>query len=102
MASAIPLPLPPVRAPQGVAVDSAGNVYIADTENLCVRELINTTITTFAGTGGGGGSSNGDSVRPTKGSLGLPYAIAMDSAAQRSSPTRTPQRRGFLREVVNG
>jgi uncharacterized protein (TIGR03437 family) len=38
--------------PHGVAVDSAGNLYIADTNNFCVRIVdANQNISTFAGTG---------------------------------------------------
>jgi len=38
--------------PFGVLEDSSGNVYIADYQGLCVREIINGTISTFAGTCG--------------------------------------------------
>ena len=37
--------------PKGVAVDSHGNVYIADTGNQRIREITGTTITTIAGNG---------------------------------------------------
>lgn len=40
--------------PLGVATDSAGNVYIADTDNLRISEVRGGTISTFAG----GGSYN--------------------------------------------
>ena len=38
-----------LNSPLGVAVDSAGNLYIADTENNRVREVSNRVITTVAG-----------------------------------------------------
>ncbi len=41
--------------PFGVLEDSSGNVYIADYQGLCVREIINGTISTFAGTCGRAG-----------------------------------------------
>ena len=42
--------------PQGVAVDSSGNVYIADSANNCVRKVDHSTglITMFAGNGTAG------------------------------------------------
>lgn len=52
--------------PSGVAVDGAGNIYIADTGDNRVREIIAGTITTIAGTGnpclnpGPGGCGDGD------------------------------------------
>jgi sugar lactone lactonase YvrE len=47
--------------PQGIAVDSAGNVYIADFYNSCIRKVNTATgiITTVAGNGMGGYSGDG-------------------------------------------
>jgi DNA-binding beta-propeller fold protein YncE len=39
--------------PDGVAVDSAGNLYIADTGNSRIRKVSNGAITTVAGTAAG-------------------------------------------------
>jgi DNA-binding beta-propeller fold protein YncE len=42
--------------PTGVAVDSAGNVYVADTDNSTIRKVTPTgTTTTVAGTAGAAG-----------------------------------------------
>ena len=41
--------------PQGVAVDSSGNVYVADTYNNTIRKVTSAgVVTTLAGAGGGG------------------------------------------------
>src|ERR1019366_7456778 len=50
-----------LNGPQGVAVDSAGNVYIADTANNRVRKVAaNGVITTVAGNGAAGFSGDGN------------------------------------------
>ena len=51
-----------LNQPHGVAVDSAGNVYIADSGNNRVRKISNGVITTVAGNGVAGYS--GDNGRP--------------------------------------
>jgi sugar lactone lactonase YvrE len=60
--------------PAGVAVDSAGNLYIADTGNNRIRE-VNTSgvITTIAGNGTAG--YNGDNGPATSASLNQPSAV---------------------------
>jgi sugar lactone lactonase YvrE len=72
-----------LRQPYGVAKDSAGNVYIADTNNCLVR-VVNSagTISTFAGLVV---SSNpqcgytGDGGTATSAKLYTPYGVAVDS-----------------------
>jgi uncharacterized protein (TIGR03437 family) len=64
--------------PTGVAVDSAGNLYIADSGNNCIREISNGVIATVAGNGTQGIS--GDRGPATSAQLFLPYAVAVDSA----------------------
>src|ERR1700727_2333762 len=56
--------------PTGVAVDSSGNVYIADSHNHRIREISNGIITTIAGTGTPGFS--GDNAAATAAQLSLP------------------------------
>ena len=68
-----------LTTPQGVAVDSAGNVYIADTGNNAIRR-VNTSgmITTVAGSGLPGYS--GDGGLATRAQLGNPFAVAVDAS----------------------
>ena len=65
-------------SPQGLCVDNAGNVYLADTANSRIRK-INTQgiITTVAGNNTGG--FTGDGVQATATSLFYPGDVAIDS-----------------------
>jgi sugar lactone lactonase YvrE len=65
-------------SPAGVAVDTAGNVYIADTHNNRIRKVTSGTITTIAGTGAAGFSGDGGAA--TSAMLNLPTAVAVDAA----------------------
>jgi uncharacterized protein (TIGR03437 family) len=66
--------------PMGVAVDPAGNLYIADTGNHTVRKVTDGIITTVAGNGTIGFNGEGDNGPATSAQLNLPRAIAVDSA----------------------
>ena len=68
-----------VSFPSGVAVDSAGNLYIADWGNARVRKVSSAgIITTIAGNGSPGYS--GDGGQATAAQLSNPSALAIDSA----------------------
>jgi uncharacterized protein (TIGR03437 family) len=69
-----------LNAPSGLAFDSKGNLYIADTGNNVIRMITGTTITTVAGIQGQGGSYGGDLGAATSANLNAPTAIAFDSA----------------------
>jgi len=65
--------------PSGVAVDSSGNLYIADTGNYVVRKVNNSgTITTLVGNGLCG--YYGDGGLPTNAALGGPFGVALDGS----------------------
>ena len=64
--------------PSGIAADSVGSVYIADTNNNRVRKLSNGVITTVAGNGTAGLS--GDSGPATLAQLNFPTGLAVDAA----------------------
>jgi sugar lactone lactonase YvrE len=63
--------------PQAVAVDSSGNIYIADTGNNVIRKVSSGTITTAAGNGTAGYSGDGHS--PSDAEFLSPNALTFDS-----------------------
>ena len=66
-----------LQRPRGVAVDGLGNLYIADSDNHCVRRVDTAgVITTVAGTGERGYS--GDGGPPTSAQLRSPQGVAVD------------------------
>ncbi len=66
------------RSPGGVALDGAGNLYIADTNNHRVRRVDATTavVTTVAGTGVVGFTGDGGAAASAR--LAYPYGVAVD------------------------
>jgi sugar lactone lactonase YvrE len=69
-----------LRNPTGAAVDSAGNLYIADASDNVIRKVSAATgeITTVAGNGTG--SFSGDKGPATSAELNNPDAVAVDAA----------------------
>ncbi len=67
--------------PQGVALDEAGNIYIADTGNNVIRKVDKVTgiITTIVGSGPGYGYS-GDGGPAIEAKLSIPTRIAIDKS----------------------
>jgi sugar lactone lactonase YvrE len=69
-----------LNAPSGITLDSAGNIYIADTGNNEVRKIAIATgvITTVAGNGTQGNSGDGNAA--TSATLNGPSQVAVDAA----------------------
>jgi len=66
-----------VSSPWGVAVDGAGNLYIADSNNHRIRKVSSSgIIITVAG--GGAGIFSGDGGPATSAAISLPYGVAVD------------------------
>jgi uncharacterized protein (TIGR03437 family) len=67
--------------PAGMALDSAGNLYISDFKNNVVRKVTTSgTISTVAGNQGTGAGYTGDSGAATAAQLFGPLGVAVDSA----------------------
>ena len=77
-----------MNGPDGVAVDSGDNLYIADPGNNRIRKVAAGTgvITTIAGDGTAGYC--GDNGPATSAELTLPTGVAVDSGATYISRTR--------------
>jgi sugar lactone lactonase YvrE len=74
-----------LNGPTSVAIDSLGNIFIADTGNLVVRKIDASThnITTYAGSGNScfpTTSSCGDGGPATSGNLTWPLTVAVDGS----------------------
>ncbi len=67
-----------LNLPRGVAVDAAGNFYIADDDHVIRKVTPNGTITTVVGTGTAGYS--GDGGPATSAQLSWPAAVAVDGS----------------------
>ena len=65
-----------LNQPQGLAMDAAGNLYIADTGNSVIREISAATGTISTIAGNGTPTYGGDGGRATSASLNQPYGLA--------------------------
>jgi YVTN family beta-propeller protein len=70
-----------LNQPLGIALDGAGNVYIADADNNVIRKIdaLSGVISTVAGNGNAGDS--GDDSVATSAQLFFPFRVAVDAAA---------------------
>jgi sugar lactone lactonase YvrE len=82
--------------PYGIALDTAGNIYIADSDNSVIRKVTAATgiITTVAGNGKQGYS--GDGGLATNATLLAPYGVALDT---QGNLYITDQLNNVIREV---
>lgn len=70
-----------LNEPRGIAVDTAGNLYIADLNNHRIRRVgTGGTITTVAGTGAAGYSGDGGAA--TAALLNSPFGVAVDASGR--------------------
>jgi sugar lactone lactonase YvrE len=76
----IPGGIASISLPRTIALDAAGNLYIADYGNNRIRKVTAATgiITTVAGTGST--TYNGDGIAATSANLNSPWGVALDSA----------------------
>ncbi len=66
------------RCPRGLAVDPAGNIFVADTENALLRKITPAgLVTTVAGSAGNAGSVNGTG---TVARFSTPQGVTVDAA----------------------
>jgi sugar lactone lactonase YvrE len=96
-----------LRLPTSVAVNSEGNLFIADRGNHCIREVDKSgIITTVAGVGKEGYS--GDGGKAVKARLAYPTDIVIDAegniyiADSRNAGIRKVNKTGIITTVVSG
>jgi NHL repeat/Galactose oxidase, central domain len=87
-----------LTGPRGVAVDTAGNLYIADTGNQRIRKVSNGVITTVAG-GGPGSGGLGDDGPAMSALLNYPFGVGVDATGRIYIEDTLDQR---IRKVSNG
>jgi hypothetical protein len=87
------------HGPENVAVDGAGNVYVADTLNGAIRKITSDgTVTTLAGIPGVTGTNDGTG---TNALFEYPYALALDGESNLYVVDLRGEVNGYLRKVTS-
>ncbi len=88
--------------PYGIAVDKAGNVYVADRHNHCVRRIDSASgvITTLAGNGSAGFS--GDGGPAARAGMAEPNGLALDRTERRLFVADVADHRVRVVDLVSG
>ena len=73
-----------LNTPYGVSVDLLGNIFIADTDNSAIREVVavDATIQTVAGNGTGTAGFSGDGGPATSAALNSPESVALGGSGK--------------------
>lgn len=69
-----------LNGPSGIAVDSSGNIYIADTANHRIRKIASGSVNITTIAGNGTATFAGDGLSATLASLKSPTGVAVDSS----------------------
>jgi len=67
------------NTPMAIAIDSRGNIYIADTGNNRVRVISNSTIKTIAGNGSNSSMQAGSSMTASNAAIASPTGLGIDA-----------------------
>ncbi|HEV2722686.1 MAG TPA: IPT/TIG domain-containing protein, partial [Thermoanaerobaculia bacterium] len=78
-----------LKQPSGVAVDDAGNVFVADSGNHAIRKVANGSVTTVAGTGTPGSADGAPATAQFKQPGGIAFAGALFVADSGNDAIRT-------------
>jgi gliding motility-associated-like protein len=86
------------NSPRGLVLDAAGNLYVTDMQNQLIRKITNGVVSTFAGTPGVYGLTDGTGTNAT---MWNPVGITTDAAGNFYVTSESDQSyRGFIRKIT--